>query len=122
MPDFLTAEDRAAIAAYTGPIRIIPRGVSGLQDIGAAITMRSQVTAQCAQARNAKEREARKRAERHSRLPPLTVIPGEAVNDTIARLTGDGHSYADVGKLLGLSLNAVRNRLSRMRSALQEAA
>lgn len=30
MPDALTPEERAAIAAYVGPVQIIPRGVSGL--------------------------------------------------------------------------------------------
>ncbi len=30
MPDTLTPAEREAIARYTGPIRVIPRGVSGI--------------------------------------------------------------------------------------------
>jgi hypothetical protein len=44
MPDPLTPEERAAIAAYTGPIRVIPRGVSGIppEDVGKGTDYRKQ--------------------------------------------------------------------------------
>jgi len=44
MPDALTPAERAAIASYTGPIRVIPQGVSGLppETYGAGIDYKRQ--------------------------------------------------------------------------------
>jgi hypothetical protein len=50
--------------------------------------------------------------ERMNRLLALVVTKGEATTPAIAMLYRSGHSYGEIGALLGMKKDAVRMRLS----------
>ena len=142
MPDTITAEERAAIAAYTGPIRVIPRGVSALPpcDYGKGIDWRAQIKAQWAAAGKLKAPEVKRaqtpeemrakisagiiaRLERlRGPMPPMERRPGETEQDVCARLASEGRFHREIGDVLGITRHAVYQRLKRMQAAHKVAA
>ena len=109
MPDALTPAERAAIAAYTGPVQIIPRGVSGLppEEIGKGIDWRQQIKAGFDFGKMVKAGIERRQAERRASLPPMRERPGEDMGDGVRRMIEDGHKQADIARFYGVSRAAI---------------
>lgn len=103
MPDVLTPEDRAAIAAYTGPIRVIPRGVSGLPDYAHAVPWADQIKACFDRGKAIKEGMARTAEARRAQKPRMEIFDGEPRSATIARLRDQGRTLREIGDFLRIS-------------------
>jgi DNA-binding NarL/FixJ family response regulator len=103
MPDALTPAERAAIERYTGPIRVIPRGVSGLTEYGAAPTWAEQIKTGFDLGKKIRAGMARAKAEREAAKARMEILPGETRKETIARLQCQGRTHREIGDFLGVS-------------------
>lgn len=101
MPDALTPAEREAIARYTGPIRVIPRGVSGLAEYGEAVPLRAQIAA------NFKTRRVRRPAAAIAALPPMTRRDDETDQDAAKRLQRQGRTMREIAAFLSIPLKRV---------------
>ena len=103
MPDTLTPAERAAIAAYTGPIRVIPRGVSGLPAPWDVPTWEAQIKAAFDLGKSINAGMARAKAAREAAKPRMEILPGETRRETIQRLRVAGRTHREIGDFLSIS-------------------
>ena len=103
MPDTLTPAERAAIASYTGPVRVIPQGVSGLPAPWDVPTWKKQIKSAFDVGKSIKAGMAKSKAERQAAKPRMETMPGETRRETILRLRATGRTQREVGDFLGIS-------------------
>lgn len=109
MPDYITAAERAAIAAFPPErVQYIPRGVSGIPIDSTGETWSRQIGAAFARARsnaNAK----------HRRRVVDVGNPQDETDEKIIAWVAAGKTQADMAMHLGLTRAAVTHRINRMR-------
>ena len=106
MPDGLTPAEREAIARYTGPIRVIPRGVSGIpiEDCGKGPDWRAQIAGGYR-----RKRAGRRPAATVAALPPMIRRDDETDQDAAKRLQRQGRTMREIADFLQVPLRRVFN-------------
>jgi hypothetical protein len=115
MPDTLTPAEREAIARYTGPVQIIPRGVSGIpvETYAQGISWKAQIKAAFDMGKAIKAGIARRNAERAAKLPAMCEREGEDMQAAVERMTAEGHTQADIARFFGVSRVAISKRVRK---------
>lgn len=117
MPDQLTPAERDAIARYTGPVQIIPRGVSGLPpvDYGKGIDWRVQIKAQYVQP--GRKATGRRSSALVAALPPMVRNCDEDDATAARRLKRQGRTMREIAEFLEIPLKRVWKQLNTTQGA-----
>ena len=113
MPDPITPSERAAIASYTGPIRKIPTGVSGIPNPWEGISWKDQIKRDMDHGKKVQAAMAKRRDAIRGPIPAMAVRDGETRTQTIARFKAEQRTHSEIARFFGITGAGVVYHLRR---------